>query len=180
MKRILVDVCCAPCSIPAIENLQRKYPGLDIAIFSNNSNIHPEDEYEKRTTSIKRIAIYYGKMLSIDKYSPEEWLIFVKGLEKEAEGGKRCNSCYEFRIGKAAEFAKKNKFDLLATTLTTGPPKQAEVINRIGKKICDKFNILFIEEDFKKGDGFLRSVKMSKELNLYRQNYCGCKFSIRN
>lgn len=177
--KILLDACCAPCSVPAIERLQIEFPGADIIIYANNSNIQPEEEYKKRLQNIKRIAAYYNKEVIVEEYNPDEWHEFVKGLEQEPEGGKRCEKCYEFRLKKAAEFASKNKFSMLATTLTTGPPKKAELINKIGKKVCMPLKIKFIEDDFKKKDGFLISTKKSKELNLYRQDYCGCEYSIR-
>jgi predicted adenine nucleotide alpha hydrolase (AANH) superfamily ATPase len=179
MNKILLDVCCAPCAVPAMELLIRKYPEAELVLYSNNSNIHPKEEYENRLKNIKRIAAHFGKEIIVDDYNPEEWLALTKGLENEPENGKRCIICYEFRLAKAAEYAAKNGFDAFASTLTTGPPKKAAVINAIGQKIARKSEISFLAEDFKKSNGYLRSTIVSKELNLYRQNYCGCCYSIR-
>lgn len=177
--KILLDVCCAPCAIPAIEKLEKDFPGADIILYSNNSNIHPKEEYEKRVENIGRIAEHYKKEFIVDKYNPAEWKKFVKGLETEKEGGRRCEKCYEFRLKKAAKFAAENDFDAFASTLTTGPPKKASIINKIGNEISKACKIKFIEEDFKKNNGSLRSTLVSKELGLYRQDYCGCEYSLR-
>ncbi len=189
--KILLDVCCAPCAIPAIEKLEKDFPNSEIILYSNNSNIHPKEEYERRVDNIGRIAEHYKKEFIVDEYNPAEWKKFVKaeGFEAEKEGGKRCEKCYEFRLRKAAKFAIENGFDAFASTLTTGPPKQAKIINPIGMKLAAEYNsaveiklsagkkIKFIEEDFKKNNGGLRSSVVSKELGLYRQDYCGCEYS---
>ncbi len=175
--KILLDVCCAPCAIPAIEKLEKDFPNSEIILYSNNSNIHPKEEYERRVENIEKIAEHYKKEFIVERYDPAAWKKFVKGLESEKEGGKRCEKCYEFRLRKAAKFAIENGFNAFASTLTTGPPKQARIINPIGRGIAAELKIKFIEEDFKKNNGSLRSAIVSKELGLYRQDYCGCYLS---
>lgn len=114
-----------------------------------------------------------------DKYNHASWLSAVKGLEGEPEKGKRCEVCYKYRLEKTAEFAKQNGFDVFATTLSVSPHKSAEVINRLGKELAQKYGLEFYEADFKKQDGFKKAMTLARELNFYRQNYCGCEFSQR-
>lgn len=184
-QALLLDVCCGPCAISAIEKLQKtssKYKQHEIILYINNSNIFPKEEYDKRLIAAERIAEYYKLKLNIDKYDHEEWLNAINKIhnyEAEREGGKRCELCYEFRLEKTAEYALKHKFSAFASTLTSGPMKYAEKINAIGRKIAEKHNIIFIEEDFKQEGGFQKSIEVCKKLNIYRQKYCGCEFSLR-
>jgi epoxyqueuosine reductase len=182
-NKLLLDSCCGPCSIPAIETLNKIKENTEnkITLFVNNSNIDDKEEYEKRLEALKKVAKHYKKELIIDTHNPNEWFEFVKfeGFQDEPEGGKRCEKCYEFRIKKAIEYAKKNNFNTIATTLTTGPFKNAEKINKLGKQTAKEQNIEFLEQDFKQNGGYQKSIEKSKELKLYRQNFCGCKFSKR-
>ncbi len=176
MKRLLLHVCCGPCSIIAIERTKPKY---DVVLFFSNSNIYPKEEYEKRLNTAMKVADIFKTKFNKDRYNPQDWLNQVKGYENEPEHGKRCDICIKFRLERTATYAKANGFNIFATTLTTGPQKNAERVNSIGMAIGKKYGIEYYESNFKKKDGFKKSVDLSKKHKLYRQNYCGCKFSIR-
>ena len=171
MKKLLLHVCCAPCSTHAIELLKKDY---DITLFFSNSNIYPKEEYEKRLDNALKIAKAYGLDLIDDRYDHEAWLKFIMGLEDEPEKGKRCEKCFEFNLTRAEECAHLYDFDFFTTTLTISPHKDSKKIFEIGKRLGN-----FLEIDFKKQDGFKHSIELSKKLDLYRQDYCGCEFSLR-
>lgn len=179
MEKLLLHVCCAPCSTHAIDYLREKY---NVVLFFPNSNIYPEEEFEKRAENARKIAGIFNLKIIIGDYDYDEWLNFIKGLEKEPEKGKRCWKCFEFNLGETAEKARESGFDCFATTLTISPHKDSNKIFEIGNKLEkeNKEKIKFLATDFKKHDGFKHSVELSKEHNLYRQNYCGCEFSLRS
>ncbi len=160
-----------------IERLKDDY---DLTLFYYNPNIEPREEYEKRKAEEKKVCQHFGIPFVEGDYDNEAWLAFVKGLENEKEGGARCGKCFEFRLNKTADFAKENGFDLFATTLSVSPHKNTILINQIGENIKNIKKIDFLSENFKKKDGYLRSIQLSKEFNLYRQNYCGCHFARRD
>ncbi len=178
-KKLLLHSCCAPCSTAVIERLVDEF---DISILYYNPNIYPEDEYLKRKSEeIKYLKILKEKgiadILLLDHdYESEKFYEAVKGLEKEREGGARCAVCFRLRLKETARIAKKEEFDLFGTTLTVSPHKNAELINLIGKEIEKEENIQFLVSNFKKQNGYKRSVELAKENDLYRQNYCGCEF----
>ena len=173
MKKLLLHCCCGPCSTAVIEKLKGDY---DITLFYYNPNIEPYEELEKRAQELKKVAIYYNVPLIIDN-SVIDFSNIAKGMENQKEGGTRCELCFNIRLSKTAEYAKNKGFDIFCTTLTVSPHKNAELINKVGKNISDKVGIEFLQENFKKQNGYLKSIELSKKLNLYRQNYCGCKFS---
>jgi len=172
--KLLLHICCASCGTIAIEKL---LPDFDLTLFWYNPNIHPISEYKKRLDDVKKLSEIYKTGLVIEKYEDKYWFKLVKGLEKEPEGGKRCPLCFNIRMTKTVEFAKKNGFERWGTTLTTGPQKDAQVINSIGILLAKKYDLQFYQANFKKKDGFKKSVTLSKMYNFYRQNYCGCIFS---
>ena len=180
MEKMLLHTCCAPCSTTTIERLSKNY---DLTVLYYNPNIYPEEEYIKRKNEqIRYIKILNNrgldiKMLDCD-YIQKEFFDAVKGLEQEPEGGKRCAVCFALRLDFVAKKAKKLGFDIFATSLTISPHKNAKLINEIGNNISKKYGIKYLESDFKKQDGYKRSIELSKEYSIYRQNYCGCKFSI--
>lgn len=176
MKKLLLHSCCGPCSTWVIEVLKRDY---DLTIFYTNSNIYPHSEYQKRLEEQKRYAKIVGIDVIEDVYDEKEFLQFVKGLEFEKEGGERCKKCFEFRLKRTAKFAKENNFEVFSTTLTVSPHKDFEIINQIGKEIADMNHLEFLEGNFKKQNGFKNSIEISKKYDIYRQNYCGCRFSLR-
>ena len=181
-KKILLHSCCAPCSTAVIERLKDEY---DITILYYNPNIYPEEEYLKRKNEeIRYIKILHEKEPNIKldmfdcDYDSESYYEAVKGYEKEREGGARCAVCFKLRLTKTAEMAKQNGYNLFGTTLTVSPHKNSELINSIGLAIEKQIGIPFLVSNFKKKDGYKRSVELSKENEIYRQNYCGCKFAL--
>lgn len=176
-KTLLLHSCCAPCSSSVLKKVCEFF---DVTILYYNPNIYPLAEYEKRKKEqIKLCKKLNIKFLDCD-YNENDFLFEVKGLENEIEGGARCNKCFYLRLNKTALLAKQNNFDYFGTTLTVSPHKNEQVINQIGKILQDKYQINYLFADFKKHDGYLNSIKLSKEYNLYRQNYCGCRFSKGN
>lgn len=170
--------CCGPCSTTVINRLKEDY---DVTIFYYNPNIYPEEEYIHRLAEQTRYVRESGvPVIVIDgTYSDSEmFLSRYQGLENEKEGGARCNVCFALRLDKTAKTAKEGNFDLFTTTLTVSPHKNAKLINEIGEAMSAKYGVEYLPSDFKKQDGYLNSIKISKEYNLYRQNYCGCKYSI--
>ena len=177
MKKLLLHSCCGPCSTTAITRLAQEY---DVTVYYYNPNIYPEQEFKKRQQTQKDFLQKYNSNIKLIEGEWENNLYesCIKGLEECKEGGERCSKCFYLRLYKTAERAKLEGFDLFATTLTVSPHKNAKLINSIGKQIEQELNIQYLESDFKKQDGYLQSIKMSKEYDLYRQNYCGCKYSI--
>ena len=179
--KLLLHSCCAPCSSHCIEYLSQYF---NITVLYYNPNIYPEAEYEKRKAEQKRLICemdtkYPVKMLDCD-FESEKFYSAVKGLENCREGGERCFICYRLRLEKTAIEAKNNGFDYFTTTLTISPLKNAQKINEIGEELAEKYCIKFLPSDFKKREGYKRSIELSKAHNLYRQNYCGCVFSVQN
>lgn len=182
-KTILLHSCCGPCSSYVITYLTNFF---DITILYYNPNISPYEEYLKRKEEQIKIIkelnkIYENKIDIIDcDYDNEIYEKNIKGLEKEPERGKRCEICYEMRIKKTAEIAKENNYDYFCTTLSVSPFKNATLINQIGEKMEKAYNINWLYSDFKKKDGYKKSIALSQKYNLYRQNYCGCIYSQKN
>ncbi|RLF61355.1 MAG: hypothetical protein DRN25_00495 [Thermoplasmata archaeon] len=174
--RILLHTCCAPCSTYVVELLRKKY---EIVAYFYNPNIHPKLEYELRLENMIRLAEIYDIQLIVGEYDVKSWFDAIRGLEGEKEGGRRCRKCFELRLKETANLAKELGIGIFATTLTVSPHKNAQTINLVGREISDKYNIEFLEADFKKKDGFKKSVELSRKLGLYRQDYCGCIYSIR-
>lgn len=175
--RLLLQVCCAPCFCGSIDYLTEHFA---VTAFFCNPNIQPKEEFNLRLDALKQLIAHYPSVkLIVPEQDEEEYLSFVMGLENEKEGGSRCTACFDLRLEKTAKFLADNggEFDYFATTLTVSPHKNAKLINEIGNKMGEKYNVQYLEGDFKKKDGFLRSIRKSKELDLYRQDYCGCSFS---
>lgn len=176
-KKMLLHSCCGPCSTACIDRLKEDY---DLTVFYYNPNIYPLEEYLHRLREQSRYAKESGLNIEVLDGTYDDNKKFYEafcGLENEKEGGARCNVCFALRLEKTARYAKENGYDIFATTLTVSPHKNATLINQIGSKLGDKYGIEYLVADFKKKDGFLNSIKLSKQYNLYRQNYCGCKFS---
>lgn len=178
---LLLHSCCAPCSSYVLEYLSKFF---NITVFYYNPNIHPELEYRKRVEEqkefIEKLPVKRKINFIEGKYLPEEFFDIAKGLEEEREGGIRCFKCYELRLKEAAKKAKELNFDYFTTVLSISPHKNAEKINEIGEKISQEFGVKFLNSDFKKKNGYKRSIELSKDYNLYRQDYCGCVYSQRN
>ena len=178
---LLLHSCCGPCSSYVLEYLSNYFK---ITIFYYNPNIDTKEEYEKREKEQIRLIkeMKFKNPVSYLKceYNPKEYYEKVKGFEKEKEGGMRCHICYELRLEKTAQVAKANNFDYFTTTLSVSPYKNATVLNELGKQFQEKYHVFYLFSDFKKKEGYKRSILLSKEYELYRQNYCGCIYSKRN
>lgn len=174
MKKMLLHSCCGPCSTQVIEVLKNDY---DLTIYYYNPNIDTDEEFSHRLSEQKRYCKQLGINVIEDGYNPDEFLSAVKGLEGEKEGGARCPVCFHLRLKKTAQKGKELGFDCFGTTLTVSPHKNSVIINAIGKSVQQEEGIEFIEGNYKKQDGYKKSIELSKKYNLYRQNYCGCKFA---
>lgn len=181
VPKLLLHVCCAPCSSYVLEYLSNYF---EITVFYYNPNIDTEEEYYKRLNESKRFTNEFKTKYKVSfvgcPHSQEDWEKEIIGLENEKEGGPRCFKCYELRLRKAFEYAKENNYDYVTTSLTISPLKNAQKINEIGAKLEQEYNIKYLYSDFKKKEGFKRSIVLSHEYNLYRQNYCGCRYSKRD
>lgn len=193
--KLLLHACCAPCSSYVIEYLSTYF---DITIYYYNPNIHPKEEYDRRLAELQKFISQFPKAvenkvaLIIAEYNPEDFFIATNtkneiALQVEHERGERCRRCYQLRMKKAWEFALANYFDYFTTTLSISPYKDAKMINEIGFSlqndnalITNTKTITYLPADFKKKNGFLRSLQLSKEYGLYRQEYCGCIYSKEN
>ena len=174
--RILLHTCCAPCFSGCFERL---IPWADFDIYFYNPNISSFEEYSKRAAELERFIKVKGISCKcfIEDYDPKPFLDNSKGLESCPERGQRCAKCFALRLEKTAAFASGNAYDYFTTTLTLSPLKNAEIINNIGENVATAYKAAFLPSDFKKKNGYLRSLELSKECGLYRQNYCGCSFS---
>ena len=150
----------------------------EVTLFYYNPNIYPESEYCKRLEDIKNFSESSGAVLITGDYNCQDWDNYIAGLEDEIEGQKRCEKCFIFRLQETAYVAKLKKFDYFASTMSISPHKNYELINKIGKNMEKSYGIFYLESNFKKKDGFKKSNEISKKFNFYRQNYCGCKYSI--
>lgn len=175
--KLLLHACCGVCSSSVLERL---YPFFDITVLYYNPNIYPEEEYLKRFNTLKEITLKMKikvKLLEIG-YESKEFKNISKGLENEKEGGKRCTKCFYLRLEKTAKLAQKHNFDYFTTTLSVSPYKNSQKLNKIGKILSEKYNVEYLYSDFKKKEGYKRSNELAKKYDLYRQNYCGCKYSL--
>lgn len=177
---LLLHACCAPCSSYCLEYLSQFFR---ITVLFYNPNIYPENEFFKRAQEEKRLIdrLHTKNEISlvVCDFDPSEFYNAVKGLEDCPEGGDRCKRCFELRLDKAAGYAGEHNFDFFTTTLTISPLKNAQVLNEVGEVAAEKYGIKHLPSDFKKKGGYQRSTALSKEYGLYRQDYCGCVFSLR-
>jgi predicted adenine nucleotide alpha hydrolase (AANH) superfamily ATPase len=171
-KSLLLHCCCAPCAAPSIERVLADE--FKVTLYFANSNISPASEYETRLKEVRRLATIMDVLIEEDQYDHAAWLEAIAGLEEEPEKGARCERCFEFSLTRTHLLAKRGGYDHFATTLTLSPHKVSRVIFEVGSRFPR-----FLPLDFKKRDGFRRSLKLSEQFNLYRQNYCGCEFSFR-
>lgn len=176
--KLLLHVCCAPCSSATLERISEEY---DITLYFYNPNISDASEYKKRENELTRFLdeapFCKNVKFVIAPYNPYEFYEIAKGLEKLPERSERCYKCYELRLDASARYAAENGFDLYTTTLSISPHKDAGWLNEIGERLGKKYGVDHLYSDFKKKDGYRRSIELSKEYNLYRQDYCGCIYS---
>ena len=171
---LLMHACCAPCSSACLERLKESF---DITVYYYNPNIDSAEEYDKRSKEQERLCDAFNVKFIAEEYFPEEFYGIAKGYEDASEGGARCGRCFYLRLKKTGEKAKEKGFDYFTTTLTLSPLKNAALLNEIGERISLETGVKWLPSDFKKRGGYLRSVELSAEYGLYRQNYCGCVFS---
>lgn len=175
---LLLHVCCAPCSSYCLEYLSQYF---SITVYYYNPNISIKEEYDYRLNEEKRLVslMNFKNPVTVveGRYNPREFFDVVKGLENEPEGGRRCEQCFRLRLESAAQIAAEKGFDYFTTTLTISPLKNADMLNSIGAKTGKMYRVSWLYSDFKKREGYKRSIALSKQYNLYRQNYCGCAFS---
>ena len=176
---LLLHSCCAPCSCYVLEYLSNYF---EITTFYYNPNIYPESEYTKRIleqqTLIAKMRTQHPITFMAGAYDKDRFYEMARGMEHLKEGGERCFRCYELRLREAAEVAKKCGFDYFATTLSISPLKNAVRLNEIGLRLSKEFGVAYLPSDFKKKNGYKRSIELSKKYGLYRQDYCGCEFSV--
>jgi hypothetical protein len=178
VPRLLLHSCCAPCSSYVIEYLSQYF---HITVFYYNPNISVQEEYKKRVSEQIRFIEEFPAKYPVDfiegEYKPEDYFEAVRGLEECPEGGERCFVCYEMRLRAAAKCALAGGYDYFTTTLTISPLKKSVKLNEIGLKLQEEYGVPYLLSDFKKREGYKRSIELSKEYDLYRQNYCGCVYS---
>lgn len=171
---LLIHSCCGPCSSYVLEYLTRYF---DVTVLFYGPNIQPREEYDKRLEYQKKVLEHFGAGYMDCRYDGAAFDGAVRGLEKEPEGGARCTVCFELRIGETARLAAERGFDYYCTTLSVSPHKDAGRINDIGRAMGEKYGVRWLPSDFKKRGGYQRSIELSRELELYRQDYCGCLYS---
>lgn len=174
---LLLHACCGPCSSYVVEYLSNFF---DITIYYYNPNTYPLKEYERRLDELKSFINKFNNKIKVkeDLYNSDEFYQAIRGLEKLGEKSKRCYNCYKLRLEKTCKYAKENNFDYFTTTLSISPYKNAEWLNEIGKNLESLYDIKYLYSDFKKKNGYKRSLELSKEYKLYRQEYCGCVYSM--
>lgn len=177
---LLLHSCCAPCSSYVLEYLSQYFK---ITVYYYNPNIYPAEEYRARVKEqqglIDRMEFQHPVVMVAGAYEPDKFYHAAKGLEKEPEGGERCIKCFRLRLREAAKVAKAGGYDYFTTTLTISPHKPAQLLNEIGEAMAAEYGISYLTSDFKKKEGYRRSAELSDKYGLYRQNYCGCIYSIR-
>lgn len=174
---VLLHCCCAPCSTSCLEYLKPRIKELSLYFY--NPNIDSEEEYFRRAAELERLNDVggYAFPLTVAPYVPQEFYDAVKGLEREREGGARCDACFRLRLAAAVKQAEKEGKKYVLTTLSVSPHKNAELLYEIGKSVSAGSGVTFLPSDFKKNNGFVRSTQICRELDIYRQNYCGCSFA---
>lgn len=174
--KLLLHTCCIGCGVSLIEKLSIDF---DVHLFFYNPNIFPKQELHKRLEEIKKVSRLKKLKIIVSHASHSQWLKKIKGYENEPERGRRCNVCYRDRLAKTAHKAKQLGFQAFSSTLSISPHKNYPIIKQIGTELGHELDLEFLDDDFKKNGGFQKSCEISRELNLYRQDYCGCEFSIR-
>lgn len=175
-KRLLLHACCATCLLYPYGLLNSEY---EVSVFFYNPNIHPYSEYKKRARDIFRVCDLLGIEIIKGEYEDTEWFDMTKGLEEEPEGGKRCRVCFEMRLKKTAITAKEKGFSFFTTTLSVSPYKKSDLVAEIGTSVAKGSKTFYLASDFKKKDGYKKTLELSKKLDVYHQRYCGCIYSIR-
>ena len=174
-KKLLLHSCCGPCSSGVIEGLLDEY---DVTVYYYNPNIYPKEEFDKRASEQLKYLKIMNLPCIVGEYEDKKYYDAVKGLEGEPEGGLRCAECFKLRLLATAKYAKEHGYDVFTTTMSVSPHKDFELLNKIGKVVSDEVGVDYLWANFKKKDGYLKSIRNSQKYGLYRQNYCGCVFSL--
>ena len=174
VKKVLLHICCGVCAAGAAEQLLSE--GFEVTGYFYNPNIYPYEEYQRRLEATRKVAEELNFPLEEGLYEPDEWMAATESLKEEPEGGKRCEVCFRYRLEDTNRRLNESDIDYFTTTLTIGPRKPADIVNRIGVEISRE---RFVVRDFKKKAGFQRATTLAKEWGIYRQNYCGCIYSMR-
>lgn len=181
LPSLLLHSCCAPCSSYVLEYLSRYF---GITVFYFNPNIYPEEEYRYRADEQRRLIAQMQTAHPVGflegRFEPSEFYQAVRGFEHVPEGGERCRLCFRLRLGETARAAAEGGFGYFTTTLTISPMKNAQILNQIGMEEAQKYGVRWLPSDFKKKNGYKRSIELSREYQLYRQDYCGCVYSLRS
>ncbi len=174
--KLLLHSCCGPCSTSVLELLTKYF---EVDVYYYNPNIYPEAEYQKRKKEQQKLLKLMDTNIKFIEgpYNPDYFEKIVTGLENEKEGGPRCQKCIAMRLENSCLYAKENNYDFFTTTLSVSPYKNSKIINEIGRRLEEKYSMPYLYSDFKKKDGYKRSILLSKKYNLYRQHYCGCQYS---
>ena len=178
MNRVLLHDCCAPCGAYVVEELKSR--GFEVLVYFYNPNIAPREEYDLRLEEMKKYCQKNKVKMMVGNYEHDDWLEMIKGEEKAPERGRRCELCFMKRLSEAAQKAQEENCQYFATTLTISPHKDSEKINKIGHEIAPIYGLNFIDEDWKKNDGYKKACDLSRAEGFRRQSYCGCEFSFRN
>ena len=175
-RSILLHCCCAPCASSVLEQLVPQY---DVTVVFYNPNIEPQAEYDRRKKELAKLLLNMPILSDVKliecEYDNAAFKYVALSLREEPEGGDRCRACFKMRLAETARLAKTGEYDMFATTLSVSPHKDARILNEIGSKQAEEYDIEYLSSDFKKQDGYKRSIELSKEYELYRQNYCGCQ-----
>lgn len=175
-QRLLLHVCCATCSAYVLDLLKRDY---DVTAYFYNPNIYPEKEYKIRFQEVRQYCKEHDLQFIEESSGQERWFSLTKGHEQDPERGDRCTICYRMRLEMTARYAQEHNFDVFGTDLSISPHKDARRLNTIGKELSGQYGVPYLEADFKKQDGFKKAMELSKNESFYRQNYCGCVYSMR-
>lgn len=177
-QKLLLHVCCGPCSSGVLGQLQQYF---DVTLYYYNPNIFPSSEYDKRKEELPKVVkgLHLDFPIVVEPYQADEFYSKIKGHELDPEGGERCHICYQLRMEKTAQYAKQHGYDIFTTTLSISPYKNSQVLNEIGYALGQQYGIEYLYSDFKKNNGYLKSCQISRELGIYRQDYCGCVYSLQ-
>jgi len=175
-ERLLLHTCCGPCSTAVLEQV---IPDYDVTLYFCNPNLDSETEFARRLVAQETVAEHLGVPLLVEPYDPQVFSAHTIGLAAEPEGGARCRHCFTIRLEDTAKLAKARGFSVFGTTLSVSPHKDANLLNEIGADLGAQHDVPYLVADFKKNEGYRRSVAIARELGLYRQNYCGCLYSMR-
>ena len=174
--KLLLHICCATCAAYVLDLLKRDY---EVTAFFYNPNIYPADEYQHRFSEMRDYCKKNNIPFIEESPDQDKWFLLTKGREKDSERGERCIICYKMRLEKTAEYAEENDFDIFSTVMSISPHKDAQRLNKLGKELEKQYSIEYLEADFKKQDGFKKAIEISKCEGFYRQNYCGCIYSMK-